>query len=107
MITNGNTPDGGDRPDDALLESCELITTTPNALMRPIHDRMPALLSTDTCEAWLAPHAPPEAAPTSSSPRPMARIAHRVGVRVNRLVHDDVACLAEVAPPAEQLGLGL
>ena len=33
--------------------------------------------------------------------------AHRVGVRVNRLAHDDVACLAEVAPPVEQLGLGL
>ncbi len=99
----------GTAPDDALLESCELITTTPNALMRPIHDRMPALLSTDTCEAWLAPHTlPPESSTHILQPAPDgALIAHRVGVRVNRLVHDDVACLAEVAPPAEQLGLGL
>ena len=99
----------GTAPDDALLESCELITTTPNALMRPIHDRMPALLSTDTCEAWLAPHTlQPETVVRILQPAPdNALHAHRVGVRVNRLAHDDVACLAEVAPPAEQLGLGL
>ncbi|HPK48431.1 MAG TPA: SOS response-associated peptidase [Opitutaceae bacterium] len=96
-------------PDGALLESCTLVTTAPNALMRPIHDRMPALLSVDTCEAWLAAHTlPPDTVARILQPAPDgALVAHRVGVRVNRLAHDDVACLAEVAPPAEQLGLGL
>ena len=96
-------------PDGALLESCTLITTAPNALMRPIHDRMPALLSADTCETWLDPRIlQPETVVRILQPAPdNALHAHRVGVRVNRLAHDDVACLAEVAPPAEQLGLGL
>ncbi|HEY0972247.1 MAG TPA: SOS response-associated peptidase, partial [Gemmatimonadales bacterium] len=36
-----------ERPDDAPLVSCTLITTSPNALMRRIHDRMPVVLTGD------------------------------------------------------------
>ena len=40
--------------EDALL-SCTIITTTPNALMEKIHDRMPAILKPDVYAVWLDP----------------------------------------------------
>ncbi len=43
------------RPDDSAewLLTCCVITTTPNALMAPIHDRMPVLLAAADWAAWL------------------------------------------------------
>ena len=35
------------------IQSCTLITTTANALMEPIHDRMPVILSTEEYPIWL------------------------------------------------------
>jgi putative SOS response-associated peptidase YedK len=32
-------------PDDATVETCTIVTTTPNALMESLHDRMPVILS--------------------------------------------------------------
>jgi len=40
-------------PDGAVVESCTIITTTPNALMEPIHNRMPVILSKEAESAWL------------------------------------------------------
>jgi putative SOS response-associated peptidase YedK len=44
-------------PDDApLLRSCTVITTEPNSLVSPIHDRMPAILAdVELQERWLDP----------------------------------------------------
>ncbi|MDI6739833.1 MAG: SOS response-associated peptidase [Candidatus Edwardsbacteria bacterium] len=39
------------------IESCAIITTTPNPLMKPIHDRMPAILDRKHCDQWLDPSA--------------------------------------------------
>jgi putative SOS response-associated peptidase YedK len=43
------------RPDDQAewLLSCCVITTTPNAVMAPIHDRMPVLLAPEDWARWL------------------------------------------------------
>jgi putative SOS response-associated peptidase YedK len=35
------------------ITSCALITTTPNELVRSIHDRMPVILQPETYELWL------------------------------------------------------
>jgi putative SOS response-associated peptidase YedK len=41
---------------DGYLYSATLITTTPNAVVRPVHDRMPAILPGPEAEAaWLDP----------------------------------------------------
>lgn len=40
---------------DEVIHSCTVITTTPNALMKPIHDRMPSILRPDQEESWLDP----------------------------------------------------
>ncbi len=35
------------------IRTCSIVTTEPNAFMRPIHDRMPALLGEPAWDAWL------------------------------------------------------
>ncbi len=41
--------------DGSEVESCCVLTTAPNALIRPLHDRMPVLLPDGLEQAWLAP----------------------------------------------------
>jgi putative SOS response-associated peptidase YedK len=40
------------RGPDAPLESYTIVTTTPNAMMEKLHNRMPVILSRDAAEAW-------------------------------------------------------
>lgn len=42
-------------PEGEAIESCTILTTEPNELLRPIHDRMPVILPADTYEHWLDP----------------------------------------------------
>ena len=43
---------------EAPLHTCTLITTTPNALVAPIHDRMPVLVPREHWNAWLSRETP-------------------------------------------------
>ena len=36
-----------------MVDSCTIITTAPNALMEPIHSRMPVILPRETEARWL------------------------------------------------------
>lgn len=49
-------------PDDALVESCTIITTEASEAIRHIHDRMPLILEPSFWQAWLDPatQIPPE-----------------------------------------------
>jgi putative SOS response-associated peptidase YedK len=38
-----------------IIESCTIITTRPNELVAPVHDRMPVILPTDAERVWLDP----------------------------------------------------
>ena len=40
-------------PEGIPIQSCTIITTSPNALLAPIHDRMPVILSRDAEPLWL------------------------------------------------------
>ena len=42
-------------PDGSSIKSCTIITTQPNDLMAPIHNRMPVILPPNTYAQWLAP----------------------------------------------------
>jgi putative SOS response-associated peptidase YedK len=40
-------------PDGSEIRSCTIITTTPNELMSPIHNRMPVILPQNDYTKWL------------------------------------------------------
>src|SRR5271167_711331 len=40
---------------EQVIDSATIITTEPNELMAPIHDRMPVILATDDYDLWLDP----------------------------------------------------
>lgn len=85
------------RPADGEpVESCTIITTTPNDLVSQIHDRMPVILPTTTHAEWLAPEpmAPPrlEQLLIPFSPDKMEAIP--VSTRVNKPANDDPECMA-------------
>ena len=41
-------------PDGSQILSCTIITTEPNELMKPIHNRMPVILPKSAYYTWLA-----------------------------------------------------
>lgn len=47
------SPPGGGEMD--ALYSCSIVTTEPNEMIAPIHNRMPVILPRNSYEAWLAP----------------------------------------------------
>jgi putative SOS response-associated peptidase YedK len=42
-------------PDGQAVKTCSIITTEPNDLMRPIHNRMPVILAPPFLPTWIAP----------------------------------------------------
>lgn len=47
--------DHWERPDGAAIESCTILTTTPNELVASVHNRMPAILRPEAYPYWLDP----------------------------------------------------
>ena len=45
--------------DGEVVRSCSLITTSPNATLAAIHDRMPCVLDSDDIDEWLCADQPP------------------------------------------------
>ncbi len=82
-------------PDGGELRSCTIITTEPNALLEPIHNRMPVILDPGGYERWLDPtEQPPEHLSGLLKPYPAEEMtAHAVTRRVNNPKVDDKACI--------------
>jgi len=76
------------------IESCTVLTTAPNELMRDIHDRMPVIVAPDDQGLWLAPEVGDAADLTRLfRPFPAAEMEARpVSARVNSPAVDDAAC---------------
>lgn len=87
------------QPSGEVIDSFTILTTSPNAVAAPIHDRMPVILAPEVWKEWLtaAPLAPDrrEALFAPHAPDEMERTA--VSKRVNSPANDDVGCL-EVIP---------
>lgn len=61
---------------DGYLYSATIITTTPNAVVRPVHDRMPAILPGPEAEAaWLDPRLSTEEAIAMCGPLDASRMS--------------------------------
>ncbi len=83
-------------PDGSELLTCAIITTRPNELLRPIHNRMPAILDEDAYTQWLDPD---EAAPASLLPllhpyAPDQMDAYPVTTQANNPANDSPECIA-------------
>ncbi len=77
------------------VESCVLLTTSPNELIAPIHDRMPVILKSEDYDPWLDPKLH-QSGPLYALLRPYASaemIAYPVTPRVNSPTHDDARCI--------------
>ncbi|TCJ12230.1 SOS response-associated peptidase [Parasulfuritortus cantonensis] len=82
-------------PDGEILRTCCIITTGPNAVMAPVHDRMPVIVARPDWQAWLAaPAAQVAGLVRPFDPEPMQ--AWPVGRRVSRSVDDDPGLLEPV-----------
>lgn len=78
LCTRKEWPDPDERgvDPDGYLYSATIITTTPNAVVKPVHDRMPAILSGPDAEAaWLDPRLSTEEAIAMCGPLDPARMA--------------------------------
>ena len=42
-------------PSGNWIKTCSILTTTPNAVTSPVHDRMPVILDPDSYDLWLDP----------------------------------------------------
>jgi putative SOS response-associated peptidase YedK len=82
-------------PEQEKIESCTILTTVPNDLLRPIHDRMPVILSPRDYPLWLSPAAqdPGALAPLFHPYSPGEMTVFPVGTAVNNPKTDDPALI--------------
>ena len=80
---------------DGAIDSCALLTTASNALMRPIHDRMPVILDPQSFDLWLDPRMQDvERVQSLLRPYPAeAMIAYPVSPMVNNARNDNPQCV--------------
>lgn len=91
LWTRWKDPESGE-----WLPSCTILTTEPNTLVKPIHNRMPVILADPGAwEAWLDPSLAPEDVRAMLAPldpgRMVARAANPI---VNSAKHEGPDCLA-------------
>jgi len=89
-------------PDDRPVETCTILTTDANELVRPLHNRMPAILEAEAYAPWLDPTSQDreKLLPLLHSFPPEKMTAYPVSQRVNNPRADDAKCLE----PAEDSG---
>ena len=84
-------------PERELVETCSIITTSANALLSDIHDRMPVILTREDHDRWLDPgfKQVDDILDLLKPYQPDSMRRHRVSTRVNSPKNDDAACAEE------------
>ena len=95
-------------PDGLPVESCTIVTTEANALLRPIHERMPVILGSTDHATWLDPDAAARTAEALLKPYAAeAMQIYPISTRINSVRFDDAACIipeeAEETPAQPRL----
>ena len=92
-------------PDGELVESCTIVTTDANDLVRPLHDRMPVIVDPRDYERWLDRRLQdPDKLREILKPYPSERmIAYPVSAAVNNPRHDDPDCVEPRTTSADDL----
>ena len=88
-------------PEDGIA-SFTIITTPPNVLVAPLHDRMPAILRPEVDDEWLSRDAAnPHAVQALLQPYPAEEmVAHPVGLAVNNVRNDGPELIAPLGKTA-------
>lgn len=82
-------------PEGEVLDTCAIITTAANALLRPMHERMPMIVAPKDYARWLDPAN--AAVDDLVTPFPAERMScHPVSTRVNAVRNDDPALIERV-----------
>jgi len=86
-------PSGGEK-----VASCAIVTTEPNELLRPIHDRMPVILPRESWETWLRPGTTPsrELLPLLRPLPPDALEVYEVSSFVNAPANEGPECIVPI-----------
>ena len=93
-------------PEGDSLESFTIITTGPNELMKPIHDRMPVILHKEDEELWLDPGANENALLSMLKPYEAELMEeYEVSVKVNSPNEDNPECVNPARNMPEQKSL--
>jgi len=84
--------------DHSSLESCTILTTAANDLVRPIHDRMPVIVAPADYGRWLDPAVQtPEPILPLLRPYPSEPLeAYAVSTRVNSPARDEPECVQKL-----------
>jgi len=83
--------------DGDVLDTCTIVTTMANTLLRPLHDRMPVIVAPEHYARWLDPKQP--SADDLLAPYPSAAMAwYPVSTRLNAVRNDDESLLHPVGP---------
>jgi putative SOS response-associated peptidase YedK len=86
-------------PDGVELLTFTIITTAANEVMKPVHDRMPVILSRDEAEQWLDVDAKPDDVASLLRPCPEDWLALRsVSTLVNSPRNDQPECIEPIDP---------
>ena len=89
-------------PNGEEIESCAILTTEANELMRPIHNRMPVIIAPENYDAWLAldEQKPETLAPLLASRNWPEMRATPIASYVNNVRNEGPLCIAP-PPPGE------
>jgi len=80
--------------DGTVIRSFTIVTTSANAVLRPIHERMPVILERAAWPVWLGEE---EGDPTAVlGPSPAELRVWRIGKAVNSVRNDNAALLQAV-----------
>ena len=72
------------------VESCTIVTRDANAVLRPIHTRMPVILAAESYDLWLDPEAAPGRLQALLAAEPgVDLVATAISTRVNKVANDD------------------
>ncbi len=94
-------------PEGEIIKSCTIITTEPNELVKPLHNRMAVIVEKEGYDLWLSPDELP-----AEALRPLLRgydadkmDVYEVSKVVNNVRNDTPECIVPVVPPPIQTPL--
>ena len=96
VIGFGGLWDVWTNPEGERIESCTIITTAANEVIKPLHDRMPLIVAPEDYGVWLTEDVG-RASEVMGITSSVQLEAYPVRTRVNKPANDDPGCIERVA----------